>query len=295
MKILSCLMKNCRQPSRQIGKIIGISGNTVNARIKKLQKSQIIEGYAIKIDPPTLGYGIFYIAVSGNGITDQLKQIRLVGDLFFTVPCVGGVTVCGIVVKEDLKKKIELAKKIISGVKILTVVEADTSNINSELTRTDLEIIDKMLDNPRKKIEDIARETKLSTKTVARSIEKLHGNESVQFTTMYDPLKLGNYIPYAVIVWVNKSMKKIKNTMDAQFGDEYMQIPFLTQDQIVVFLYGDSIFEMDKTTQKIRTVPGVSSTEVFIPKKIMFPNQWIKNAINHAKKSPALHLAYQIN
>ncbi len=59
----------------------------------------IIENFTIKVDPPVLGLGVLYIVVSGQNIKEILEQISLVGKPFFVVPCVGGVTVCGIVAK----------------------------------------------------------------------------------------------------------------------------------------------------------------------------------------------------
>ena len=42
---------------------------------------------------------------------EVLEQVSLVGEPNFVVPCVGGITVCSIIVKENLEQKIELAKK----------------------------------------------------------------------------------------------------------------------------------------------------------------------------------------
>jgi len=292
MQILSHLMNNCRESNRQIGRDVGISGNAVNSRIKKMERSKVIEGYTIKIEPPALGYGIFYVVVSGKGIENKIEQIRLIGEPFFVVPCVGGITVCGIVVREEVERKMELAKNIMSGIRILTIFEAKIDPAESNLTRTDLEIIERLLPNPRKRIEEVSRETGLSTKTVTRSLDKLARDENIQFTTMYDPAKLANYIPYAVLTRITGDMKRIKRSFDEKFGSMYLQVPFLTKNQIVLFLYSDNIFKMDDITQKIRVIPGVESTDIFVPKKISFPHAWVKNAIRVAKKSPKLHLVY---
>ena len=293
MQILSHLMNNCRESDRQIGRDVGISGSAVSSRIKKLEGAKVIKGYTVKIEPPALGYGIFYAVISGGEVEEKIEQIKLIGEPFFIVPCVGGITVCGIVVKDDVKNKIELAKSVMKDVRILTIFEAKTDIAGSNLTRTDLEVVDKLLKNPRKKIEDVARETGFSTKTVTRSLDKLSRNENIQFTTMYDPSKLENYIPYVVLTWISGDVKELKKEFDRKFGEIYMQIPFLTRNQIVLFLYSDNIFKLDEITQEIRDVPGVESTDIFIPKNIVFPNTWVKNAIGAAKKSPTLHLVYQ--
>lgn len=296
MRILSRLVNNCRESDRQIGRAAGISGNAVGSRIRKMEGAGVIRGYTVKIEPPALGYGIFYAVVAGDRADERVGQIRLVGDPFFIVPCVGGVTVFGVVAKENVQEKIELARGVMKGVRVLTIFEAQAGGgAGPDLTRTDLEIIEALLDDPRKRIEAVAREAGLSTRTVARSLDKLHANEDVQFTAVYDPSRLGGYIPYAVLTWISGDMKRIKGRFDRKFGGAYMQIPFLTRNQIVLFMYSDNIFKLDEVTQEIRRIRGVEATDIFIPKEISFPHAWVRGAVEEAKRSPTLHLARQIS
>lgn len=290
---MSLLLNNCRESDRQIGKKIGITGSAVNARIKKLIQNGIIESFSLKIEPPTLGYGVFYLVVSGHDVEKILKQVRLVGEPFFVVPCVGGITVVSIVVKENVQQKIELTKNLMKDIRVLSMFEAESPGVNSNFTKTDLEIISELLKNPREKIEIIASKTGLSTKTITRSLDKLHEDEGFQFTLIYDPTKIEGYIPYAILAWIKGDMKKILKSLEARFSQSFLQKPFVAKNQIVLFFYSNDIFNLDDLTQKVRNVPGVVSAELFIPKRISFPQQWIIDAIKDAQKSPSLHLVYQ--
>jgi len=60
-----------------------------------------------------------------------------------------------------------------------------------------------------------------------------------------------------------------------------------------LFMYSNSIFEMDELTQKVRTIKNVKSADLFIPKKISFFNEWLDKSITDYKKSSKLHLFYQ--
>src|SRR5574338_1102991 len=113
MQILSHLLNNCRKPDRQIGQEIGISGVAVKSRIQKMIENKIIEEFALKIEPPVLGYSVLYFVVIGKDLDDIINKVKLVGEPFFVVPCVGGITVCSIVVKEEPTKKMELAKNLL--------------------------------------------------------------------------------------------------------------------------------------------------------------------------------------
>ena len=161
IQILSKLLNNCRESDRQIGIELGMSGGAVNARIRKMQKLEIIEEFYIVVEPPVLGYGILYFVISGENMKEILEQVSLVGEPHFVAPCVGGITVCSIIVKENLEQKIQLAKKLMKDFKVISIFEAENPGFNTDLTKTDLEILEELLKEPRQKIEAIAKKTKL--------------------------------------------------------------------------------------------------------------------------------------
>jgi DNA-binding Lrp family transcriptional regulator len=287
------MLDNCRESDRQIGSRIGISGAAVKSRIEKMIKNGTIENFALKIEPQVLGYNVLYVVTTGQDIDEILKQVELIGEPFFVVPCVGGITVCAIVVKENVSQKIELAKNLMRDVRLLSIFEAENPGIRSDLTKTDVEIIGELLKNPRIKIEDLAKKTRLSTKTVARSLKKLQNDEAIQFTLIYDPSKFGQYIPFAVLTWVEGNVNETLKLLKREFSDAFLEKPFIAKNQIVLFLFSNNIFELDNITQKVREIKGIASADLFIPKKIAFPQKWVINAIKASKSSTKLHLAYQ--
>jgi len=295
MQILSRLLNNCREPDRQIGMEVGISGGAVKSRIKKMIKNGIIEFFTLKIEPPVLGYGVLYFVVTGEDLDKILQQVKLIGEPFFVVPCVGGITVCSIVVKENVQQKIELAKNLMKDVRVLSIFEAENPGVSSDLTKTDLEIINELMKDPRQKIEDIAKKTNLSSKTVTRSIEKLQNDEAVQFTLVYEPTKIEGYIPYCILTWIDGDLKQTLDVLKNEFSENFLQKPFIAKNQILLFMYSDDIFKLDNLTQQARKIPGVRTADLFIPRKIAFPQEWIKDVVAEAKKSPTLHLMYQTN
>ena len=295
VQILSKLLNNCRIPDRQIGKEIGISGVAVRSRIQKMIGRKIIEEFALKIEPPVLGYSVLYFVVVGKELVDILNKIRLVGEPFFVVPCVGGVTVCSIVVKEDPTTKMELAKNLLNDVRVLSIFEAKNPEIRSDLTKTDIEIIDILLKNPRLKIEEISKRSGFSTKTVTRSLDKLQSDEAIQFTLIYDPRNMGEFIPFAILVSVQGDVKKTLLRLQKEFANEFLQKPFVHIDKIVLFMYSDNIFKIDDLSRRVHDIEGVNSVDLFIPKKINFPQKWVKDTIEQVKRSKRLHLMPEIH
>ena len=288
-------MDNCRESDRQIGKAMGISGGSVRTRIRKMEDLEIIENFTIKVDPPVLGLGVLYIVVSGQNIKEILEQVSLVGKPCFIVPCIGGVTVCGIVTKGNMGGKIELANKLMKDIRVLSIFESEHPEFDSNLTKTDLEILKELMKDPRQKIESISKKTKFSTKTVTRCIEKLNENEGIQFTLTYNPTKIKGFIPHAILAWIEGNIKDTLKKLEEKFSDSFLQIPFIAKNQIVLFMYSKDIYEMDELTHKVRNMENVKSADLFIPKKMTFLHEWLESAITESKNSPTLHLLYQTN
>ena len=290
VRILSNLLNNCRESDRQIGQKIGLSGVAVKSRINKMLKSKLIEKFTLKIEPHLLGYNVIYLVTAGQDVNEIVKQVKLVGEPFFVVPCVGGISACGIVVNGEVEQKIAIINNLLKEVRILNIFEAEDAGIKSNLTKTDLDVIEQLLKDPQEQIDIIAKNLHLSTKTVTRSIEKLQKNPAFQFTLTYDPSKIKPYISHAILCVINGSIQNLLKTLEKQFEDHFMQIPFIAKNQIALFLYSEDIFEMDEMVQKARSVENVISAENFMPKKISLPYDWIRNAIKENRKSEKLHL-----
>ena len=294
MKILSKLLNNCRKPDRQIGRELGISGGAVGSRISKMEKLGIIEKFCLKVEPPLLGLNMFYIVVNTQNQKEIIKNVKLAGMPFAIVPCVGGNTVIGVIVKEDMKQKIELLEKLMQNVRVMSVFEADNTKITHNLTRTDLEILNQLIQDPRKRIEQLSKDTELSTKTINRGLEKLQNNESIQFTLIYDPSKIEGFLCYAVVAVIQEDIPKMLKKFEDEFGEDYLMTPFLAKNQVVLFLYSESIFKMDEMTERVAKVEGTITTELFIPKKIDMPEKWLEKRLETLTKSQTLHLS-QVN
>ena len=296
MKILAILTIDCRTPDRQIGKKVGLSGVSVKSRITKMVRSGVIQNFTMKVEPASLGYGVIYMTVPSDDEASIVKKLKLVGEPFFVVPCLGDITACAIVVEKDMEQKTELVKNLISDARIVLALDAKESEFRADLTKTDFKILDQLLKNPREKIDSISKSTMLSTKTVTRTIEKFEKNPAIQFTIIYDPRKLEKFVAFAVLAMVQNDIKKIKKDIENEFGDHFWQVPFTGKELLVLFMYSDNIYNADAMRHKIKEINGVAFTEVFFPKKITMPTNWIINSIKNASRSERLHVPIkQIN
>ena len=90
-KILRALMTDARTPILEIARHVGISGAAIHQRLKKLEKSKLITGSKIIINPKILGYSTLafvgiYLDRDANleDITRALKKIPEVTECHYT-------------------------------------------------------------------------------------------------------------------------------------------------------------------------------------------------------------------
>jgi len=89
--ILTFLMKDAKKPILEIAKNIGITGAAVHQRLRKLEKSGLIEGSKMMLDARLLGYktmafvGVYLDkAVSNPQAVKQLSEIPEVIECHYT-------------------------------------------------------------------------------------------------------------------------------------------------------------------------------------------------------------------
>ncbi len=89
--ILNYLMEDAKKPILEIAKQIGITGAAVHQRLRKLEKSGLIQGNKMILDARMLGYktmafvGVYLDkAVSNPQAVKQLKQITEVIECHYT-------------------------------------------------------------------------------------------------------------------------------------------------------------------------------------------------------------------
>lgn len=83
--ILSILMQDARTPYLEIARSCKVSGATVHLRIQKLEKTGIIRGSRLVVDPSKLGVGICaFLGIyldRGSHFKDVVKQLQGVEEI----------------------------------------------------------------------------------------------------------------------------------------------------------------------------------------------------------------------
>jgi Lrp/AsnC family transcriptional regulator for asnA, asnC and gidA len=132
-KIIRSLIKDARTPVLSIARDVGISGAAIHQRLRKLEKSELIDGYQMMINSKTLGYntmafvGVFLEnSAVLSSIIKRLKEVPEVLECHYTTGRFSIFIKVLCLNNEDLMDLLDTKIKLIKGIsKFETFISLD--------------------------------------------------------------------------------------------------------------------------------------------------------------------------
>ena len=277
-KILRSLSRNCRVSYNSLGSEIGMTAKSVKARVKKMQSSGVIDSFIVKVNPMVLGYSKVCILVLriNNKAADEKhirRSISLLGDILNTGHVLGNISTFKFAVKKEAEEKLELLVDVIGQDQLIQNQTVVFQNVREQPTYVDFEIMRCLLDNPRMQISDIAEKISMSSKTVARRLEKMIGNDVLDFTIQINFTAIGGYIVSVVSANLEKGAHtKVLERSYADLEDSFfVYSPMLSQQDVIYWLFfSKDVFALDSVIKRIESYGGVKKVDVLIPINIEY-------------------------
>jgi DNA-binding Lrp family transcriptional regulator len=139
------------------------------------------------------------------------------------------------------------------------------------------------------RVEDIAKETFLSSKTVTRRIEKMQQNHILEFTVLRDmsSMQLVGYIEFAVVIKVDRSLYRyILERIYRELQEYLMFVANISQSNVIfAVFFCANIPTVDSILKQIASYDGVEEDEVFITTKLTYYQEWLKREIDKRLRS----------
>jgi DNA-binding Lrp family transcriptional regulator len=302
LKIIRILSNDCRESFMSIGSAIGMTSKSVKARVDRMISTGVIEKFVLKVNPVALGYGVGCMLIVREHTAnseDIMNRLNLVGDVSIHSKCMGGISTFCLAIKEGQEDKLRLlldslkpaSVRIMFTSKLSHSSSTSTSRLTSsnmnkryELSETDLRIIKCLISNPRMEMNDIARETSISGRTVNRRLTKLKDDNVLKFFVLCNPVHTVGYIQFALIVNTadRSSYHQIVGRIYEHLGENILfQLPVTDPDNVVTFLlFSQDIFAADGILKKVESFDGVKRVELFVLTDTTSYDEWVLREIN---------------
>ena len=286
MKLLS---RDSRTPYRNIAAAVGIMPSAAKARINKMVSNGAIRSFVLFVNPVVLGYEkecILILRYVEKTVKEQdiLNKISLLGDVLVYILSLEGTANFILSVKDRAQGKIEILIDLLKPSKVESIFARYTP-ITMKIYSSDLKIMKCLLSDLRMLIEDIAKATSLSPKTVARRLEKMRENHVLQFSivTNLTSMNLTGYIEFAVLIDVKiSSHQKIVEKIQHELQEYLLHIPHRYQKEVIFAVFSCSnISAVNLILRRLESYDGVNKVESFITTSLTIYQDWLKSEIDN--------------
>ena len=294
LQIIRLLARDCRTPYRNISSIVGITTNAVKERIVRMVSNGIIQKFVVLVNPIIFGYEKECILILRHidkiiKEKDILNRINLLGDVFVHAKHLNGSSMFVLELPDGAEEKVGTITDLLKP-ELENIIFVSYRPLTMQVTSSDLEIMRYLLlSNPRMLVEDVAKETSLSAKTVARRLEKMRENHILEFSilTNLSSMQLIGYIEFAVVIDIDISCHQ--NIIERIYYEmqEYLLIVPNSYQKEVIFavFFGANIPTVNLILRTLESFHGVNKVDVFLTTSLVYYQEWLRRAIDKRIKS----------
>ena len=294
LQIIRLLARDCRTPYRNISSIVGITTNAIKERIGKMVSCGIIQKFVVLVNPIIFGCEKECILILRHidkiiKEKDILSRINLLGDVFVYAKHLNGSSMFVLELPDGAEEKVGTITDLLKP-ELENIIFVSYRPLTMGVTSSDLEIMRYLLlSNPRMLVEDVAKETSLSAKTVARRLEKMRENHILEFSilTNLSSMQLIGYIEFAVVIDIDISCHQ--NIIERIYYEmqEYLLIVPNSYQKEVIFavFFGANIPTVNLILRTLESFHGVNKVDVFLTTSLVYYQEWLRRAIDKRIKS----------
>jgi DNA-binding Lrp family transcriptional regulator len=289
LQIIRLLARDSRTPYRSIAGDVGITQGAAKERINKMLLNGVIQKFVVLINPIIFGYEKLCVLIVKNIAKttkeqDLFKKLSLLGDLVAYSEELEGSYIFRLYVKEITQYKIETVTDLLKPATVEAFFADFSPPPTMKIHSSDLEIMKCLLSDARKSVDNIAKETSLSPRTVARRLEKMRGNYVSQFTISRNltSIRLTGYMEFDVLIHIELARHQSVLEKIYRELDEYLIfIPAWYQREVIVAVFFCANISTTKLIlSRLESYNGVNKVESFIRTSITINQNWLKREID---------------
>lgn len=290
MQLLKELWKDSRMSFNSLGHKLGISGNILKKRAIKLEEEHL---FVFHTNPVFSQFGYARIAFMGeiarterDTFCEQVEEFDEVYEIIFSLS-----QTCAIIALlpfdsedgipdetvEDFKKRF---KEKIPNVPLHDVYKIRYVYGDVNLKPMEMKLIHLLRQDSRRDLINLSERLNLSKKTLSRYLQKFSKSNLIVHTIGLQPSKVKNFIVHMLIITFkdSKRMQEKVDKMKETLANYLSYYVLVDPPGIVLYIYSDTLSEMEKIVKTTSEMREVKDIRVFFPSYITRFEKW-KNLV----------------
>lgn len=276
---------NTRKSFTEIAAKLGVDEETVRNRIINLRESGFLLGYRLVPNPALLGRTFASLRIEFKDRESKQSAIKHLA-AFDGVVNIGSTYDKSVLVTLLAEENQDFSKILEKGVEgeVSWVPGLDLSETSFRMTRLDWEIVALLLRDAEKKLVDVAKQLKVSTRTVKRRLNMMMKERAV-FTMPIVDLRKTEGISYQLRLQSEPGRKlEVEKAVAAKIGTVIFRASD-TQNGSVFGFTGANIAEGSDILEWVKQQPGVTSASMTIAERVIHVFDWIQNEVDKQVKA----------
>jgi DNA-binding Lrp family transcriptional regulator len=269
---LSAPFSLVHRPSlREVARALRVDEVTVRNRYKRLQVRGFLSGWKLLPNPLLFGYRMMNILVDTRPKTskaEMITKLRHVDGVFHLIDYHGNSLGVNTFYDSDqsLSRTLQLISKITNAVDLIQIhwntPPIDTHN----LTETDWAIIHNMENDALKPHVQVAKELRLTERTVRNRLKRLEEMHLLIVLPTFDISSIDRMIGMALIyVYASRDVKTVVDqAILSHFDGIYLWARLTDQDRGYIILVAASMSSLSPFLEWTEKLPGVASARIEI-------------------------------
>lgn len=265
----------------EIARKLGVDEETVRNRVKFLKESGFLLGWKLLPNPALLGLTSYFVFLEFQSEEEKDLAIPKLAeqDGVVNIANIYGNSLL-VTVEDDQKKNFakkvsELAEKAES---FTTPGMSMPGLLSFKMTKTDWQIIKLLLRNAEKKITEISREVKLSTKSVNRRLNEMMNSRAIFIMPIVDLRRAGG-ISYQLLVEATEGKKsEVDEAITAKIPGLIFRASASKNDLIFGF-NGTNISWGNEILKWAKRLPEVKSAKLNIVENVVHVYDWLEKEV----------------
>lgn len=269
---------------RSIAARIGADDMTVSYRYKKLEESGSMSGWQLIVNPTFFGSKMMDVAVDvepESAKPDMIRKLKLVHEVLALFDFYGRALRMIIVYsgEESRSRTLELVSRITNAEAMTQTRWALPLSRTERLTDTDAAIIRALSHDARRSFVDVAREQRLSSRTVSNRVGRLRAENTIFALPIINMGGIPGLIPVYLSYTYSKDGAKgaVDRAMLDHFEARYLFAQFSDSPGGWMSLSAPATKDVKGYLEWARAQPGVASARAdILTESMMFPEKLIE-------------------
>src|SRR3989454_12341582 len=281
---------NTKKSFTEIAAKLGVDEETVRNRVKHLRGTGFFLGYRLVPNPVLLGRTFASLRIEFKDRESKQAAIPRLARLDGVIN-IGSTYDKSVLVTLLAHEDKDFSKLIIGlGVEgeVSWVPGLGLRTTSFRMTRLDWEIVNLLLRDAERKLDDIAKQLRVSTRTVKRRLNMMM-KETAIFTMPMVDLRKTEGISYQLRVQIEQGKKsEVEKSVVAKIGNVVFRASDLENGSVFGFT-GANVAEGSDVLEWVKQQPGVKSASMTIAERVAQVFEWIESEVEKRVRTTSIH------